>query len=370
MTELPRVLELLHDADESFATVAATIRKWQDDEREQQALRRLSQDSTGGSFSVTVYGPTDEGSDGEVEDVVRVWLQRPNHVRIETGGRWPSLQVSDGRTTWSRSEAMGTAEVWSADGPLEDVPMLLRPAGLMSLQLEVGGRERFLGANAFRVRARPRAGGAERDWVALGGWALGADAYDVIVDAERGILLRAAALLDGEEFAVMEMAELDFDRPLDARLFRLEEAPGEGVRGPGEAFPPPFEESTIPAVAAAAPFTVFVPTGLGAEWEASPHFQLADEQFRLPPSVTIHYTTNDGDKQFTLVQRSRDTAAGKSSDELLIVFDGDPITEPISVELAGTSIDIQGGRGMDRNGLQAIAASLAPASTEPPPLRA
>ena len=40
---------------------------------------------------------------------------------------------------------------------------------------------------------------------------LGADEYEVVVDAERGVLLRCASRLGGEDFDALEVEEIHFD---------------------------------------------------------------------------------------------------------------------------------------------------------------
>ena len=47
----------------------------------------------------------------------------------------------------------------------------------------------------------------------------GADAYDLALDAERGIVLREAASLDGAEYAVTEMLEVAFDESFPPETF-------------------------------------------------------------------------------------------------------------------------------------------------------
>ncbi len=48
---------------------------------------------------------------------------------------------------------------------------------------------------------------------------LGADEHEVVVDAERGVLLRCASRLRGEDFDALEVEEIHFDEHLDAEVF-------------------------------------------------------------------------------------------------------------------------------------------------------
>ena len=47
----------------------------------------------------------------------------------------------------------------------------------------------------------------------------GADEYEVVVDAERGVLIRCASRLRGEDFDALEVEEIHFDEPLGAEVF-------------------------------------------------------------------------------------------------------------------------------------------------------
>jgi hypothetical protein len=49
----------------------------------------------------------------------------------------------------------------------------------------------------------------------------GADEYELVLDAERGLLLRMSARLDGREFRLKEMVEIAFDEELADETFRL-----------------------------------------------------------------------------------------------------------------------------------------------------
>jgi hypothetical protein len=40
---------------------------------------------------------------------------------------------------------------------------------------------------------------------------LGADEYEVVVDAERGVLLRCSSCLGGEDFDALEVEKIHFD---------------------------------------------------------------------------------------------------------------------------------------------------------------
>jgi hypothetical protein len=75
----------------------------------------------------------------------------------------------------------------------------------------------WAGREAVRLRGVP---GEEWDWE----WDpdtlhWGADEYEVVVDIERGVLLRCASRLGGEDFDVLEVEEIHFDERFDDDTF-------------------------------------------------------------------------------------------------------------------------------------------------------
>ncbi len=88
---------------------------------------------------------------------------------------------------------------------------------LSLLDLTVEGRISWAGRPAWRMVGRP---GESWDWA----WDpdplhWGADEYEVLVDAERGVLLRCASRLRGEDFDALEVEEIHFDESFGAEVF-------------------------------------------------------------------------------------------------------------------------------------------------------
>ena len=81
----------------------------------------------------------------------------------------------------------------------------------------------FLGRSALRVRTTPprqtRRTGVGRPGVHGLGW--GAQAYELVVDSERGVLLRSEARLGGDAFRAIEMTSVSFDGQVDDIVFEL-----------------------------------------------------------------------------------------------------------------------------------------------------
>ena len=51
----------------------------------------------------------------------------------------------------------------------------------------------------------------------------GADEYEVLVDSERGVLLRCASRLNGEDFDALEVEEIHFDERFPEDVFAAPE---------------------------------------------------------------------------------------------------------------------------------------------------
>ena len=92
---------------------------------------------------------------------------------------------------------------------------------LRPLELRVEGTVMWAGREAVRLTGVP---GEEWDW----GWdpdplSWGADEYEAVVDAERGVLLRCASRLGGEDFDAVEVEEIHFDEQFPEEVFTSRE---------------------------------------------------------------------------------------------------------------------------------------------------
>ena len=92
---------------------------------------------------------------------------------------------------------------------------------LARLDLTVEGPLSWAGREAVRLRGVP---GEQWDW----GWdpdplSWGADEYEVVVDTERGVLLRTASRLGGKDFDALEVEEIHFDEQFPEDVFSSRE---------------------------------------------------------------------------------------------------------------------------------------------------
>jgi len=90
---------------------------------------------------------------------------------------------------------------------------------LEEMALGVEGPVRRAGREAVRLVAVPL---KELEYPPEHLW-WGADEYEVVVDAERGVLLRTASRLGGEDIDALEVEEIHFDEEFPEDVFALRE---------------------------------------------------------------------------------------------------------------------------------------------------
>ena len=190
----------------------------------------------------------------EGEKAWRWWSEEPDRLKVEfavgdetvtawfQGTTWWSWSPSRGAMTNEGRENMGHGK-----GPGEVLVSPARAARVLGFELL--GALTFLARPAFRLRACPFTKG-DFDLNALG---RGADEYELVVDAERGFLLRAEARLGTKPFKVLEMTEVAVDAGLPASVFTPEAPEGERFE-----YFEPIRRLSLEELPGAVPFKVFV----------------------------------------------------------------------------------------------------------------
>ncbi len=239
MSDLAKVLELLHDAEPRWTTLRAAGRDWRHNHLMSQAFEShfaaLQATQSPGSMVALSGYVGDEPVPDETEEQWRLWIDRRGRKRAEfsAGGDLITVVV-DGPAWWSWSPQLGAqtnggrADSHSGYGPVE---VLIDAAPLLAaLRLEFLGAGVHAGHAAFMVRGVLR-GDSEPAWSGVvHGLGAGADDYLLEVDAERGVLLRAEARLGTRAFRVIEMSEVEFDLELAPATFTIDLPPGQTFR--------------------------------------------------------------------------------------------------------------------------------------------
>lgn len=226
---ITNVVSLLYGAQRGFTTVSASTRRWYKVEEEKRRGWLLRLEKTGRLLTAEDYR-------------IRFWAEPPSLFRQERArhdSRETSVVVIDGEVWWSSlssksvitnarmeqiddsanvsvpKEAVGMEYQDAEDAILSQIA--LNPSWLISgLWMEPMGRMRYIGRAVIRVRGEPIEE-ENSDWY----WWDGADEYQLLIDAERGVLLRIGVFRNGEEFAGAEVTSIEFDRPIPDEIFRF-----------------------------------------------------------------------------------------------------------------------------------------------------
>jgi hypothetical protein len=307
MGELGEALILMHGARDRFKTVRALIRERVDGHLAARAVERFAASPEGraAGFDEDFADRADDRDPRVREGLLRLWLEMPDLVREETEGDFwggSGISIRDGRRWWSHHPGEG---VHSNEDDLtvgadigERAEPLLDPAPLLgALRFEPRGEVEIAGREALALTATSRPG-VDLDFT-LGQLPLGAEAYDLAVDRERGILLRAASLVDGAEFALVEMLEVAFDEHFPADTFVLSVPEGTRRRPTWGAVP---REMTIDEVADLASFAVWFPKRISSEWRVSVGYLADDPSSGETERVLIRLWREDATHQVSIVE--------------------------------------------------------------------
>lgn len=293
MPDLADVVALLQAPEPRCRTLQVVGREW----RHHALLHEAFMAATPPGALVATMARASGGPEPEEgEETWRWWSQAPESTRVEfafgvetltawfRGTTWWSWSPSQGARTNEGHEDMGHGK-----GPGE---ILVSPAPLAQV-LDLGplGRHTFLDRQAYRLRARPLSRGRARNLAdaTLHSLGRGADEYDLVVDAERGFLLRAAAKLNRKPFRVLEMTEVVVDGDLPAGVF-MPQAP---EHEPFEYFEP-TRRLSLEELPAAVPFKVFVPARPPGRL-AIVHVRNAEPRRGIALSATICYLVPKAD---------------------------------------------------------------------------
>jgi outer membrane lipoprotein-sorting protein len=378
VSDLAEAIELMHTSIGRWRTLRAGGREWRHLARAREAWERWI--LRGRSGTVTYLGePEGEPEPAETEERWRLWLAKPNRTRAEfTVEEEMVTVVSLGDTWWSWSPTRrvttnaGDPRHSHGTGPGQ---ALIDPASILpAVELEVAGRSTFLGRPVLEVTARPSPLDEDDEeapeWrSATHGLGSGADDYRLLVDTERGVLLRSEALIGDEPFRVLEMKDVAFDEDLPEQTFTPPEAVDiERVEAP--------RTVSLEDLPGTAPFVVLVP-------ERPPfgppdaRIEPSDGRYGIPEQIHIDYASpvdGEEDQQFWLIESADPIPERTGVDwrkEGGIRLGEDRRVRPAlriaRLERLGTHVEIQS-YWLGMKELLQLARSLVPLPPEPPAL--
>ena len=241
------MLELIRSAPERYESVRAALIYRGDGPTHKEIRRRIAGSEDGRrAFRISPRAASEPVAhlepNGPFGWRCRAWRADRYHWRreLELPGGGVDIAASNGRRRWPIGGPSGSGLVWErriGGNPRADDPWWIGVAlsaywtfyplvtdamagisdELSRLDLRVEGPVSWAGREAVRLVGVP---GAGWDW----GWdpdplSWGADEYEVVVDAERGVLLRCASRLRGRDFDSLEVEEIHFDERFSEEVF-------------------------------------------------------------------------------------------------------------------------------------------------------
>ncbi len=230
MRDLGDVLELLHTSPERWDSLRLVGRDWRHLARHQDAWERwvaaMQRDSNRVSVMhfASLRAVAEEEESEETVLKWRLWLAKPDKIRTEFQVGAETVKaalVGPEWWSWSRSTGLRTnAGDPSSSHGIGPAEVLVDTLGLLSfLRLRAVSRTTFISRSAYVVSAEPAPADRNGPPSALHALGPGADRYELVVDAEVGVLLRSQAERGGQPFRVVEVEELGVNEEPDERLF-------------------------------------------------------------------------------------------------------------------------------------------------------
>jgi hypothetical protein len=303
VSEVAELLELMHAAIRRVGSLRATLAERRRPELLERAFRRFAGQVEmargGGYFHVPLGGVAPGAVVDEHVWRLELWAEGDRFRQERTGPDAEHVLVVDVERWWEWSPAFGLHSHEERRGVRHQGGVqLLDPAEFLSgYELEPTGEAVIAERLARRVHVR-RTSSAERGPFGL---EPGIDEAELLLDAERGLVLRRAELVDGEEAFVREVKRIAYDEPLPSETFVFELPPGASAQGRAESRP-----TTVDDAAALASFTVLKLATVPPDWRVQAIYVGATERPTLPDSVTLIYTRPDGGKRLQIRETTRD----------------------------------------------------------------
>lgn len=239
------VVSLLYSARSRFTTIAVTWQYRYDVDGMNAAQTRWVAENPSGRAVLTSRSAHGDDSSRVINVYRRLWAKPAcwrDEEQIEGGGTRTAILCdghwwnfsSDGKllvTNEMPRQAQGSQGDWGEirlspapdlDSLIDNHPLLDPSFLLASHELQPLAQTSHAGRAAIRVQAVYR---KRKDWLPEAFFWSTADTYELLVDRDYGILLRYAAVIDGQEFAVSSVDQVTFDEPISDEVFAFPSPP-------------------------------------------------------------------------------------------------------------------------------------------------
>lgn len=203
----------------------------------ERAFDRWSRTQPPGSVAIARRsGPaaTVEQLPAETVQTSRIWMASATRWRheLDVPSRGIAVKVVDGPLWWSYAPGLHAISNESAPDAYptqgdEPAPELTDPGAVLET---LSVRERSAATRLERAVDVVRAAPDGHPHPVL---ARGADSYELVIDRKLELALRVSASVDGREFWLVEVTQLEVGVPLGAELFRVELPEGVMFTAPG-----------------------------------------------------------------------------------------------------------------------------------------
>jgi hypothetical protein len=327
-----------------------------------------------GTVAAFGHAPTTVEASGR-EERWALWVAPERRIRAEFSvGNEQLVAVLQGDRWWHWSPSAGgqTNAADPADGGSHGTgpgaALLETVAILPALTFEITGHTETVGRPAVAVTATPELSARDRFVpTALHGIGSGADEYLLMVDIDRGVLLRSEARMGGEPFRVLEVDGVGFDEELPPETFALELPAGQAFEAP-----PEYPELSLERLPGEVPFTVLVPEHPPVATEPSdpvepPRAMImpAAPRWNMPAHAHINYELGSG-RMLSLRESAEPLPVREGQDltprgDLLVGRDGISSSPRPTVRMSrsGTHVELEA-VGMSIEELVELAGTLVP----------
>jgi hypothetical protein len=128
----------------------------------------------------------------------------------------------------------------------------------------------------------------------------GAHDYELEIDQERGVLVAATAIRDGQPFHTITALTIRFDAPIPDQTFQFKAPEGEEIQTTRHN--PRLQHITLTQAQQRAPFTVLMPDRVPAGWQVSCTFFEPSNRSPSPVEVSLGYRSGDGHESVSISQ--------------------------------------------------------------------